>query len=827
MAAEPTKFDGPATHPPQGVALHSHTPAVAFAEDQAEMASSELMVDLDARSVDFMEVPPDHVVCPSCRKVFRNPHTTSCCSAVYCRKCVESAESETLTCPSCGSSCEIVFSEKAQRSVNELYIRCVHVQAGCMWFGKLGHLPIHLDESNKTGSPSPTRTRKMSVSSCAFVLVACPYGCGLELNRVSLAEHTTKRCKERPYTCEHCNEYSSTFAEAEREHFPTCSMFPIRCPNKCPQKTIPRCRYKEHLASECPYQDNVECVFNFAGCSAKLRRKDVDSHVKNNLAQHLSLLAGAFLNNKAEVQEKLDSVATAPEPVMNGRGGEEGYEETLSAKDNEIQQLKSELQHARREKDEEVGLMREMLDTLKRSVEDQGRQLRVIETLNNNLVKEIARLKPFVSGPLPITFTVSKFEQIRKADKWWYSRPFYSAIGSYRLTMFVFCNGVLDGKGTHLSVFVYLVRGEYDDELVWPFRANVSVHLLNQRGDRNHYQKMIRFTPATPAAVCNRVTNGEMAKEGNGPTQFISLGDLEYNSSTDTQYLRDDCLKIRVNSVQLKSMNRGKAVSVDGLASKPVRSSLSSTSTTPPLSPTTPATLERRGSDVFTPVSDTTEKSGSPTGSPTTPKKTGSSPTTPKKTGSSPTTPKKTGSSPTTPKKTGSSPATPKKTGSSPTTPNGSPATPQKTPLHATGDSSSTETEPKPEEQTDTHSEPAAKPDTSEQTEAQPQSDATTQETQSQSETVTQPDAQTKPESQPQSDTQSDVNVKHDPKDASSPDIPPVATPSPPPSDNQRTESPSGSMSSSLSQSSSGHQNDDARSSPRIPIKQTSITVEL
>ena len=77
------------------------------------------------------------------------------------------------------------------------------------------------------------------------------------------------------------------------------------------------------------------------------------------------MLAGVFLHNKADVQVKLDSVAAAPQPVMNGRDGEDGYKETLSAKDNEIQQLKSELQHAKREKDEEVGLMREMLDTLK------------------------------------------------------------------------------------------------------------------------------------------------------------------------------------------------------------------------------------------------------------------------------------------------------------------------------------------------------------------------------------------------------------------------------------------------------------------------------
>ena len=32
-------------------------------------------------------------------------------------------------------------------------------------------------------------------------------------------------------------------------------------------------------------------------------------------------------------------------------------------------------------------------------------------------------------------------------------------------------NGDGDGAGTHVSVFVTIMRGEHDDKLTWPFRG--------------------------------------------------------------------------------------------------------------------------------------------------------------------------------------------------------------------------------------------------------------------------------------------------------------------------------------------------------------------
>ena len=35
----------------------------------------------------------------------------------------------------------------------------------------------------------------------------------------------------------------------------------------------------------------------------------------------------------------------------------------------------------------------------------------------------------------------------------------------------------------HVSVRMYLMRGEFDDHLKWPFRADVTIELLDQQGN--------------------------------------------------------------------------------------------------------------------------------------------------------------------------------------------------------------------------------------------------------------------------------------------------------------------------------------------------------
>ena len=59
-------------------------------------------------------------------------------------------------------------------------------------------------------------------------------------------------------------------------------------------------------------------------------------------------------------------------------------------------------------------------------------------------------------------------------------------------------NGSGSGAGTHVSVFVCLMCGEYDDDLPWPFRGDVTIQLLNQRRDKGHEEKTVPFDDSTP-----------------------------------------------------------------------------------------------------------------------------------------------------------------------------------------------------------------------------------------------------------------------------------------------------------------------------------------
>ena len=68
-----------------------------------------------------------------------------------------------------------------------------------------------------------------------------------------------------------------------------------------------------------------------------------------------------------------------------------------------------------------------------------------------------------------------------------YSQPFYTGCYGFKMCGRVTLNGDGMGKGTHLSLFFVLMRGEYDALLEWPFRQKVIVWFdtTKRRPNRN------------------------------------------------------------------------------------------------------------------------------------------------------------------------------------------------------------------------------------------------------------------------------------------------------------------------------------------------------
>ena len=149
-------------------------------------------------------------------------------------------------------------------------------------------------------------------------------------------------------------------------------------------------------------------------------------------------------------------------------------------------------------------------------------------------------------GVLPTEFTMTNFEQHKIDSNHWYSPPFYTHPRGYKMCLKVYANGSGDGKGTHVSVYTYLMRGEFDDNFKWPFQGHVTVAMLNQLEDNNHTTETIRFTETTDIEVVGRVTDRKRAPIGYGEPTFIAHTDLTFDPAKNRQYLKYDCLRFRI-----------------------------------------------------------------------------------------------------------------------------------------------------------------------------------------------------------------------------------------------------------------------------------------
>ena len=86
----------------------------------------------------------------------------------------------------------------------------------------------------------------------------------------------------------------------------------------------------------------------------------------------------------------------------------------------------------------------------------------------------------FVLAPtIPFYFTIYNYEHYRKVNYWWRSPPFYSHPGGYKMYCSVYTNGLAEAKGTHLSMYLSIMRGEYDHQLKWPFSGVVTIQMFN------------------------------------------------------------------------------------------------------------------------------------------------------------------------------------------------------------------------------------------------------------------------------------------------------------------------------------------------------------
>ena len=460
---------------------------------------------------DFVEPLSDvfQTECPICLQILKEPCVISCrCGKKICRECIEPLAKEKKPCPLCNKSDFTFMRDHGfERSLKELEVLCSSEKNGCGWRGKLGELELHLNRN-----PSPEKQLK----GCQFVEIQCMYECGERFQRRYITGHETTQCKKRPYSCDYCRDYQSTFEDVTEIHYPQCSKYPVACPNECRVYMFERQELKSHLQDQCPLS-LVDCPFHCAGCQTRLLCRDMPEHMKEAVT-HLTLLASVTQNL---VKENRELQQTTVELRQRQKAAEEEvqtlkeenwllqqiiivkeveshnrtlqyvdkkdlqYRHKLKDIEKEVQTLDQQLQHrvtsrlqALEEENKDLILKHqateEEVETLVEENEALRQKQQITEEDIQTLRQETLKLKldlTQLSG-FPVDF------RCKQTNDEMYSPAFYTHPHGYRMCVAVHPNGSGErGRGTHVSLYVFMMQGPFDDDLKWPFRGEITLQI--------------------------------------------------------------------------------------------------------------------------------------------------------------------------------------------------------------------------------------------------------------------------------------------------------------------------------------------------------------
>ena len=245
---------------------------------------------------EFVEEPPQVLQshCPICLLVLREPFQVTCCGKSFCRQCIKRINTGGTPCPTCNEARFDSFQNKGlQQPLYGFRVFCPNKESGCDWQGELGQLDQHLNLN-------PDRDKQFQ--GCAYTEVKCLY-CNEPHPRCKIEHHQTSQCAKRPFTCSVCEEYESTYTDVVTNHSPVCKCRPVECPNSCGTNNLQHQHLEDHVSTQCPLT-YVECEFSDAGCDAKVYRKDLPSHLGENMVTHTSMLARENRQLKQQVQKQ-------------------------------------------------------------------------------------------------------------------------------------------------------------------------------------------------------------------------------------------------------------------------------------------------------------------------------------------------------------------------------------------------------------------------------------------------------------------------------------------------------------------------------------------
>ncbi|XP_029014083.1 TNF receptor-associated factor 5 [Betta splendens] len=524
--------------------------------------SWELELTSIQHSLKFVLKLKEEFVCPVCGGVVLNPQQNSC-GHIYCRRCLqnllESSPPSGPVCPVDGAAiapAEVFQDNCCKREISSLEVFCPNGPA-CTCVVALSHLQEHL-------------------RSCGYELLPCTStGCTSLLERRHLQEHLSSTCPHRVEPCPHCRRPQPR-SLMQVHVLSSCPDVEVDCPHSCSQK-VPRRALAAHGAS-CP-EVHVDCSFRSVGCSVQDARREVKLHEDAAFSHHMLLVMRSSVSLEQQVellQEEallrgqevhadlvLAGLQEEIRPLLQQssshqhvaaalQGTVDRHEDVLSTITLDLQQVSlglgsglEQLEQLRKsvqaviQEVSAVEALREQLGTLEDKVKRQSGLLELHAAQLSHSKQHLQELEATCYDGKMI-WKIQNFRKRQEAEARGLapcltSAPFHTGCCGYKLAAKAYLNGDGAGRGTHLSLYVLLLPGDFDALLPWPFRQTVCLSVLDQSGAGNHRSLSFRPDPASKSFQ-------QPAADSNVAVGFSSFLPLQPGAA----FLKDDTLFVKV-----------------------------------------------------------------------------------------------------------------------------------------------------------------------------------------------------------------------------------------------------------------------------------------
>ena len=195
----------------------------------------------------------------------------------------------------------------------------------------------------------------------------------------------------------------------------------------------------------------------------------------------------------------------------------------------------------------DVGNVGRLVETVQETIRRVERRIESIEhtlALRNVTLadlEEYVRQQEFSSYDGKLLWKITEFarkrnEAVSGQQVSFFSPCFYTSRYGYKMCARIYLNGDGMGRGTHISVFFVVLRGQYDAILRWPFRQKVTFMLFDQ-DNVQHVIEAFRPDPNSPSFQRPR----REANIASGCPMFCSLTELNNHA-----YVRDDTMFLKI-----------------------------------------------------------------------------------------------------------------------------------------------------------------------------------------------------------------------------------------------------------------------------------------